>query len=467
MTAAAPNTKKPPEGQAELAAATLPRMKRFNRSMQDATTRRSGSVLMAAVSGIDPAVAGFNAESAEGLEFHRIMKSSPRGLHRDAQRDAQQAGDDLYIMTHIADQMGLGEQWRAHPVFAQYQRRIAKALDSSTANAGSEFVPTRLSPQIYEQIQLESALLAKIPLHEIDGLKEDVPRDNGTGKAKRANPREVGDNMFDNANKVARSTIATAKFDFDLRRGHLAEGHVYSKQLEMGSLPDVAQFIRSRVPKRNARAIEDGILTGVAFGGTHIDNDHETAGDNTDSVWLYDGLRKMALAAAKIANGGGNPPYDNFVRLKAKGLGKYGARTRNVCVVASVIGEGHLLRMGQFQTADKLQNGPGSAESGVVGRICGMDVVLSEFLRDDLDLTGVNSATPANNVYTQYIAFRTDAFLRAVHPEGLLIFPQFDPGTAQTVLWTHEFGDFKPTHDVTTEPVIALLNGVSNDIVIP
>lgn len=102
-------------------------------------------------------------------------------------------------------------------------------------------------------------------------------------------------------------------------------------------------------------------------------------------------------------------------------MGTYGARKSDLAIITGLSGEAALLKSGKLQTINKYGQ-YATLLTGEVGRIFNIPVVVSEYVRENVSSTGVNTNGGDNSFTTMLIAHRR-AFVTAVQ-RGV----SFEPG---------------------------------------
>ena len=163
------------------------------------------------------------------------------------------------------------------------------------------------------------------------------------------------------------------------------------------------ELVSVEIPGSMAQGYESAIINGDGD-GTHQDND-AAAGD-VESAW--DGLRKMALErTSTVALGTYN--FAAFSKMVRKG-GIYTVKPRDGAWIMSNAAYTHALDFDQVKTLDKY-NMPTNT-TGVVNMILGRPVYVSGEMREDLDNTGVNGTTTADNIKTGILHVNRNQFRR-------------------------------------------------------
>jgi len=138
------------------------------------------------------------------------------------------------------------------------------------------------------------------------------------------------------------------------------------------------------------RAILDGDTD-----GTHQDSDTHSAGA-TDAAWAWDGLRKRGLANS--SNNGAGALTVALLALTRGGMGKYGVNPQDLACIVGVSSYYDILADTSVLTVDKF--GPNATIlNGQIGSVHGMPIIVSEFVRENLNASGVYDAITTTKTY--------------------------------------------------------------------
>lgn len=264
-------------------------------------------------------------------------------------------------------------------------RLLTQAMDSTTTAEGDEFVPRSLSGSLLERVTLELQVAALFPTIEMPTNPFDLPgvsvaRARG-GKATEQTG-DTGQTKFKLVTPATRAvTLTAAKF---------ATRVLVSRELEEDSLIAVLPFVETELVDTTSADIEDCVVNGDTT-GTHQDSD-TTASD--DPRKNFDGLRKLAPAGAKT-DASNAALTAAMLRTNRKKMGKYGARSSDLAHVVGIAGYVALLSDSNLQTVDKY--GPAATLlAGELGKVDGAPVIVSEYVRQDLNASGVHDGTTTN-----------------------------------------------------------------------
>jgi hypothetical protein len=256
-----------------------------------------------------------------------------------------------------------------------------KAFGSTVTNGGDEWVPTAMSSSYIEEYTLERVLEQRFKVINMPTNPFDQPVVKQGTKARKASE---GVAMTAGQFQTDKLTMSAVK---------LAEYYEIPEELNEDSAPDFLAAGRDHVVKAQKDAVESAIINGDDD-GTHIDSDTQLLGaDVAEKIWK--GLRRQALANS--ANGA-TFDFTNAVAdetklrtLRAK-MGKFGKNEREL---AWVVGTNVYTQMLAFETVATLDKfGPNATVlQGALAAYQGIPIICSEFMREDLNATGVYDNT--------------------------------------------------------------------------
>lgn len=249
---------------------------------------------------------------------------------------------------------------------------MIRSFSSAGTGDGENWIPTIISASYVEEYELErkvAALFKEMPMPSSPWelpVQTDVTRSRLIGE---------GAAMTD-------VSFGTDKILFSAKK--LGEYFLLPEELNEDTAPAILELARAEIVASQVRAIEDAILN-ADLSGTHMDSDTVSASSNRKA---WNGLRKQALAASSTVNFTGGGFTDQKQRDMRKLMGKYGVNPKQLVYIfgSSVYT--------QAQALDKLvtmeKYGPQATTfTGAIAMLDGTPVVVSEFVREDLNAAGV------------------------------------------------------------------------------
>jgi len=257
-----------------------------------------------------------------------------------------------------------------------------KAFGTGVAGEGLEFVPTLLSDQYMEEIELQK---------QIPGLFREFPMPSATYKMPMTLNYTVGRKVAEDT-ELTNTTFNTTDVTYDSEK--IFEYFRLPTELEEDSAPAILQIARAQVVESIIRAYETAILNGDTT-GTHMDSD-VTAASDARKLWM--GLRKKALANSangSVINVNSAFTYQKLLEMRAA-MGPAGINPKDLVLIPSTLIHTQMLGLDEIVTVDKA--GPAATLlSGSLSSLGGIAILPSAFMRDDLNASGVYDGVTVDN----------------------------------------------------------------------
>lgn len=254
-----------------------------------------------------------------------------------------------------------------------------KAFSSTVAGDGDEWVPTAISASYIEEYELEKKLAAAFREIPMSSNPFELPVQYGVTKA-----RLIGEGAA-----ATDAAFSTEKIQFSAPK--LVEYYLLPEELNEDSAPAILELARQDVLAAQLRAVEDAILNGDTT-GTHMDADTVAASSNRKA---WKGLRKMALAASSTVSFSGAGVTKAGLDSMRKAMGKYGTNPKELVWVVGSSTYAQMLNIDEVATLEKF--GPqATILTGALAVFRGIPIVVSEFVREDLNASGVQDGVTVN-----------------------------------------------------------------------
>ena len=271
-----------------------------------------------------------------------------------------------------------------------------QAMDSTTAGEGDEFVPTLLSASLIDRISLELRVAALFSAIDMPSQPFEVP-----GRAvsrsrlgtKAEETADTGQAKFLAVTPGSRKVTMTA-----VKLGGRA---LVSKEAEEDAIIAMLPFIQEELVDFMAADLEDAIVNGDDS-SPHLDSDVTDFTDPKDPRTAFNGIRHATQAAAKTDLSNAVPTVANSIRANRKKMGKYGIRPGDLAHLLSLSAYMSLLGDANVYTVDKY--GPGATIlAGELGRADGTPLIVSEYVRQDLNASGVFDGVTTTRTIVQTV----------------------------------------------------------------
>lgn len=272
-----------------------------------------------------------------------------------------------------------------------------KALTHDTANSGSEFIPEAWSADIIRELYERSWHRQIFPTMTMTAIKENIPSFTSKNTVKY-----IGASITstDPANQLPLTSPTTGEREIELKTLTI-NLMVDNKYLEYNANEQVEQLLKEDMIKSVMEAEINAIINGDTA-GTHQDSD---VTDAQDVRKAFDGLRKLASATSVDASAAGFTEDILSKMLKSLGIYAQGRKNRCACVGSTVIADQIRRNVDAVKTWDKFQV-DATIFKGEIPPIYGVQFIESNFVREDLNATGVYDGVTTN--LTMALAFNAD-----------------------------------------------------------
>jgi HK97 family phage major capsid protein len=283
-----------------------------------------------------------------------------------------------------------------------------KAFGSTVVGGGDEFVPTLLSSAYIDEYLLDRLLEDRVKVIPMPSNPYEIPVVASGTKA-----RKIAEGV-----SITATNPTTAKLTLNAVK--LGEYYELPSELDEDSAPDILAMARMENIKAQKNAVEAAMISGDDD-GTHIDSDLEALGaDIAEKVWK--GWRRNALANSA---GGATIDFSNAIIDDTKlstvisRMGKFGVNPAELMIIVGPAGWAQMRRLTSVFTNDKY--GPqATVHTGQLASYFGSEIVVSEYMRESLNATGVYDGVTTNRA-SMLIVNKTRSFLGNRRPIQLKV----------------------------------------------
>jgi HK97 family phage major capsid protein len=307
--------------------------------------------------------------------------------------------DDL-IFTHWllsrAQQVG-GERVRPPSPELKNAIGLTKALDSTTAGSGDEYVPTGMAAELWQDMFLAAKIGGSIPAINMPTDPFDIPLGWATGAW-----RKGGANTAITAQDAttAKSTLTSTEQVYEAD---------WAYDLDEDSIIAVLPSLRQEITRDGAEQIDRFIMNADATDAATGNINSDDANPANDSYFLsagQDGIRHLFLVDNTAQSVALNTTLTDALVLAAIGrTGKYAADTSNLGIAVDALTYIAMLGLTNVATLDKF--GPNATVlTGELAKYANVPVLVSGAL-SLVDTDGkYTTTTPAtNDVYGSMAVF--------------------------------------------------------------
>lgn len=358
----------------------------------------------------------------------------------------QKMNDDVLIVSQL-----LGVDPKETKLFNDYTSAnpfLRKAMDAGTATEGAEWVPTGYSPQLYDRIRLTLKCASLHPNIDMPTNPYKPPLVTSDTTGYLVAERTGDDDTLTAGYRIPASQVGTDNFTLTAKK--IAGRTIFSEELSEDSIVPILPLVRQNIVISIASSIEKAIIDGDT--AATQDSDNSTA---TDVRRSWNGYRKCAKTAAKVSIATFNGNTLSSVR---KAMGKYGVNPSELAIVTGVSGYVQMLNLldsnnNQLVTSLEKYGPNATILSGELARVYGMPIIVSEYVREDLNATGVYDATTTTKTLVM-IVYKAGFLIG--NRRQLTIKTAEDINTDQTILVATQRMAFSCIRTAASDTVIGL-----------
>lgn len=393
--------------------------------------------------GSEPAFASFQVGDDRSLANpnhpHQIQVAKGANDRRSlAILEFQKQADHMVIMSKM-----LGVPIQKMQSYGRFQRfieesELKKAMtDTSQAN----WVPTQMSAEFYNLIQIALKVAPLFGEVIMPRSPFQIPRKASFSTA----------TLKTEASNAEESTVGADKMTLTAKT--IVDFLQVSYELDEDAAFAVAPMVRDDAVNAIARGIDNAILNGDTT-ASHMDSDVTLAYD-VRKAWK--GLRKYAIANSYVAD---LSTFNADTVLAMRGnMKKYGAAFEQLAWVVGTKVSTKLLNL-KDSSGNRvyLEMGtPGAPFANMVTGQCGVlggsPVIVSEFVREDVNASGVYDGSVITKGVMHLV--RRDCWTKGVVRRVMIeTFRDIVAQVNKLVVSTRM--DFEPKYDITTEPITYL-----------
>lgn len=252
--------------------------------------------------------------------------------------------------------------------YGEFRREAIKAMTSTGANAGDEWVPTFATSELWRDVHLATAVSASVPRIAMPTNPFDLPTLDSDVTFYHASTENTA--VTGSQPNTGKATLTAKKIQADV---------TFSGEVEEDSIIAIAPTVRANLVRRGAQTIDDLIVHGdTETGGTGNVNTDNGAPASGAFYLALDGLRKFAIVTntGQASNVNAALTTANFTTVRGL-LGKYGGRPSDLRIVLGQSTLNSMYDISQVKTLDVY--GPNATIlQGELARFFGIPILLSE-----------------------------------------------------------------------------------------
>ena len=288
--------------------------------------------------------------------------------------------DDLVLLSTILAGRGkIQDPTQTQFYGRQFLPAMHAAVDTVTEGEGAEFVPRELSSMLLERVNLALRVVQLFPEVSMPTSPFDLP---ARALARVRGGRHTEQTADTGQTKIKKVTPGSRKITLEAVK--FATTVLSSKEASEDEIIAVLRFLQEELLDLTAADLEDAVINGDTA-GEHRDPDSNEADDPRKN---WDGIRKTASTNEAERDQEGKDLTVAGLRANRKLMGKYGIDPGQLAHVIGLTSYIDLLSDTNVQTVDKY-GAQATVLTGELGRADGVPLVVSEYVREDLNAEGV------------------------------------------------------------------------------
>lgn len=278
-----------------------------------------------------------------------------------------------------------------------------KALTHSGANTGADHIPEKWASEIIREVYERSWHRQVFNTYTMSSIKEHLPKFTDRWKGQYlASPIT----STDPANQLPLQSTANSTGEREIELKTLTINlMIDNKYLVYNANPQVEAILREDLVNAMMETELDAVINGDSS-ATHQDTDVASA-PATDARKAFDGLRKLATGA--VVDCEGNAFTFGYFNRMLRNMNRYArGQYQDLALFVSPGVAAQIRLFPELVTLEKY--GPNaSVVAGEIGKLSQVTIIEldDEYIREDLNASGVNSATAVENVKTIAILVNT------------------------------------------------------------
>jgi HK97 family phage major capsid protein len=322
----------------------------------------------------------------------------------------QQANDDVYLLAQMLHKdprdLNCYKSLINHPILkTDAYGGTGPTMPTAGTHFGADFIPLGFSSELIDYVRLQLKVAALHRRINMPAPQYKLPVHGGTDITAYL----VGETLT-SATPEGRPTATrptTTAVTLDAKKiGSLV---YFSEEITEDSIIPVVPFLKDSMARSMANAQETAVINGQLTGT--IDTGDAPGAADVRKAW--DGYRYKVQDAAKVdcsgwTTGGTYAQGAAYLRAMRAKMGKYGVDPNNLAYVTSISGYHQMLGIAEVLRLNEY--GPNATIlSGELGKFDNIPIIVSEFVREDLDGSGVYGGITTNKTIIMLV--HTPSFL--------------------------------------------------------
>ena len=384
------------------------------------------------------------ADPISPLDFYTIEKAltEPAGTNAEI-KALHDWNDEVYLLSKgLNVSPGKLKSW---PLYARKYSELAKALSTSTAGSGEEWIPTGFSNSMVEEVQLQAVVASKFPKITMTSNPFIVP-------CMTADPVSylTGESTTDSPSMYRASDPNTNQLTFTAKK--ITTNVPVSEEQDEDAFAAMMTFLRRSIVRSQASGLDNAIINGDDT-TTHRDTGHTVESYDVRRAW--NGLRDLT-----ITSGTHDAFYDGSSWSTSAGLGIvrairedmeiYGVDPDDLMILCNYNMYNKFRALDEVKTVDKFGSAA-TVKNGVLEQIEGIEIVLTKHVEEQQNDSGIYDGSTTTD--TQFLIVNKNAYMLGDRKKFTIQLVK-KPLYGMNYLVAKQRCHWRPIFDATTQPSV-------------
>ncbi len=365
----------------------------------------------------------------------------------DVSIQLQKWNDDVYILmkaTNVDTPFAL----KSYSAFSTRWGELAKALATSNAGQGEEWIPTGFSNQLIEMVEIEAVVANLFESFRMPTNPYTFPLLLSDGEAYLG-----AEATSDSPDDYKASTPTTSNLTFTAKK--LISRAVVSEEMDEDSVIAVMPMLKSSIARSHAKAEDNAILNGD-ISTTHFDTGYSVATEDARRAW--EGLRHECQSTLKQSGSTWATTTGlALIRGIREDMGVYGLKSADVNVLVNANMYSKLKSVTEVTTVDKIGN-VATIINGEIAKFDGMQITTTQHVGENMNASGIYDAVTTST--TQLLLVYKPGFKRGIRRDFTLeVERRASKGVSYLVATSRRI--WKPIFTTSTQAMIGWLYNIT------
>jgi len=375
------------------------------------------------------------------IDVFQIQKvlDEPAG-EDEVKKRLQDFNDNLYILTAVLKVAP--EKLNSYKSFVTEWSELAKALNTATAGAGLEWIPTGFSSKLIEMVEIEAKVGNLFQSFSMPTNPYTYPLLLSDGEAyKGVEPKTGSPSMH-------RSSSPTTD-DLTFTAVPLIANYPASDFMTEDSIVPIMSTFRRSIARAIAKGRDNAIINGDLT-TTHLDTGYTVADYDNRRCW--NGLRDQCQSSMKNDWSSWSTTAGlALIRAMVAEMGIYGLEPDDLEILCNANMYGKIRALAEVATVEKAGAAVATINKGKLESVDGIHITKTAHVEERQNASGVYDGSTVT--YTQCLLVYKPGFMTGIR-SGVTLEYHRNPLTSMNYLIATSRMHWKPIYDVTTEKMI-------------